>query len=241
MIAHRPGKWIVAAVLGMAVMGMAVMGLPSQARAGEPFELASVEVTDGLLLAMWQDLQSTMQSEKRIVARCRAEPNSCDSDAARRFIAIVKEGGSYEGLARIGRINRAVNFAIRPNTAAAVQTAWASPLQALAAGVGDCKQYAVLKYAALAEAGVAPDDLRLVIARMKRQPSSEATPTDHAMIAVRNNARWYILDNRTLVMIESRKLLEIAQPLFSLDHRGVRQFILPPQVAALAPCDEAGG
>ena len=36
-----------------------------------------------------------------------------------------------------------------------MRDAWTSPFAALAAGAGDCKQYAVLKYAALQAAGFA--------------------------------------------------------------------------------------
>ena len=47
----------------------------------------------------------------------------------------------------------------------------------------------------------------------------------HAMIAVRNQARWSILDNRSSVIVESSELLDYYEPEFTLDHRGVRQFI----------------
>jgi predicted transglutaminase-like cysteine proteinase len=137
--------------------------------------------------------------------------------------ALVKEGDRYEGLVRIGRINRAVNLAI----SAVIQTAWTSPLSALAAGVG--KQYAVLKYAVLEDAGFAPDDLRLVVVRVK------SLRNNHAVVAVRHAGQWFILDNRTLAVVESRKLLDYYQPLFMQDDRNGRQFVLPsgPKVAGL--------
>jgi predicted transglutaminase-like cysteine proteinase len=183
-----------------------------------PFGLPTLVVSEDSWLETWRDLQSRIQSEKRIIAQCRADPQSCTSPAALRFIALVKEGEQHEGLVRIGRINRAVNFAISART----QTAWTSPLSALAAGVGDCKQYAVLKYAVLEEAGFAPEDLRLVVVRIKSMRNN------HAVVAVRHAARWFILDNRTLAVVESRELLDYYLPLFTPDHRNVRQFVLPP-------------
>jgi len=143
----------------------------------DPFGLPTVVVSADSSWATWRELQSQIRSEKRIVAQCRAQPHACPSPAALRFIALVKEGDQHEGLVRIGRINRAVNLAI----SAVIQTAWTSPLSALAAGVGDCKQYAVLKYAVLEEAGFAPDDLRLVVVRVKSLRNNHAVVRCFAM------------------------------------------------------------
>ena len=210
-----------------------LLGLTAQADIDEPFGLPTVAAPDGPLSVTWRDLQSKIQSERSIIAQCRAEPDACSSPAALQFIAIVNEGAQYQGLTRIGRINRAVNFAIRPINPAApgdVGTKWTSPLTTLTAGIGDCKQYAVLKYAALSDAGIAPDDLRLVIVTIKSQRAN------HVVIAVRHAAHWFILDNRTLAVVESRELPDYL-PQFTLDHRGMRQFIPPssPQVAG-SPC-----
>jgi predicted transglutaminase-like cysteine proteinase len=48
---------------------------------------------------------------------------------------------------------------------------WASPLETLAKGRGDCEDYAIAKYASLLAAGVAPSRLRLVYVRAR-----QATP-----------------------------------------------------------------
>jgi predicted transglutaminase-like cysteine proteinase len=182
------------------------------------FGLPTVMVPEGQWWSTWRDLRSQMQSEKRIIDECRAEPEFCTSTAALRFNALVKEGEQYEGLVRIGRINRAVNFSIT----AANQPTWTSPLTALTAGVGDCKQYAILKYAVLEAAGFATDDLRLVVVRVK------SLRADHAVVAVRHAGKWLVLDNRTLAVVESSKLLDFYVPLFTLDDRSMTQFVLPP-------------
>ncbi len=224
------------------VLGLLLSGLSAQAGIDEPFGLAAVEVTDGPLWTTWQNLQAKMQSEKRVIAQCRAEPQSCTSQVAQRFIEIVKEGDRHEGLARIGRINRAANLAIFAVNAPAVQTIWTSPLESLAAGAGDCKQYAVLKYAALLDAGLSLDDLRLVIVNIVRRQTPDTQQAIHAVVAVRDKMLWYILDNRSLTVVESGNLADYYWPLFALDHRGVRQYIQPltPE-AALAFCNESAG
>lgn len=217
------------------------IGAAAQADSSEPFGLATIAAPEGPLWATWRKLQSEMQSEKHIVAQCRTAPRTCTSPAALRFIAIVNEGNHHAGLARIGRINRAVNLAIGAASAAAVQTTWNSPLQALAAGTGDCKLYAVLKYAVLEDAGFAASDLRLVIAGNRRQQVPAAMQTTHAFVAVHSGAEWIVLDNRSLAMIESKQLLDRYMPLFALDQRGVRQFVQPPIAdGPAAPCSESG-
>jgi predicted transglutaminase-like cysteine proteinase len=179
-----------------------------------------------------------MQAEGRVIARCRAEPDTCTSAAALQFIAIVKEGENHEGLSRIGRINRASNYSIRQldtSNPRGVLTRWTSPLDALGGGAGDCKQYAVVKYAAMREAGFAPSDVRLVIL------ATRSIRETHAVVVVRERGRWVILDNRTLELVDSRDLRDYL-PLFALDHRGVWQFVLPPGPSiAAGPCEKAVG
>jgi len=205
-----------------------LLGLTAQADLNEPFGRPTLLSTEVSLSATWQDLRLQTQSEQRVIAQCRADLQSCQSPAALQFLKIVKAGDQYKGHARLGHINRAVNLAIRSVKASTVQTPWTSPLEALADGFGDCKQIALLKYAALAEAGFSPNDLRLVIVKIKALQNEP-----HAMIAVRENARWSILDSRTMAIVESTKLVGYYEPELSLDHRGVRRFVQPFPMVAL--------
>ena len=218
-------------------MVLLLLGLTAQTDPAEPFGLATAAAPESPLSQTWRQLQSQIKAEQPIVAQCRADPLSCRSAPAAEFIAIVAEGAGYEGIARIGHINRAANLAIRavPNGMPdPTGDQWTSPLATLAAGAGDCKQFAVLKYAALEDAGLAPDDLRIVILQLRARPES------HAVVAVREEGRWLILDNRSLAVVESSELLRQSAPLYSLDHRGVRQFFEQPQVAFGDACTDNG-
>jgi predicted transglutaminase-like cysteine proteinase len=159
-----------------------------------------------------------MRADEQTVAACRGNP-ACGSSAALRFIAIVEGANRHQGLARIGQINRALNQAI-PAQRDGLGT-WKSPLAALASP-GDCKSYAVTKYAALAAAGIAPDDRRLVIVWEKARPAET-----HLVVAVRVDRRWLILDSRSLTMAESSGAGY--RPLQVIDHSGVRD--VPPSAA----------
>src|ERR1700730_6874712 len=70
----------------MVLISDASAAIAAQADISEPFELPTVAVSEGPWWASWRDLQSQIQSEKRIIAQCRAEPHSCTSPAALRFI-----------------------------------------------------------------------------------------------------------------------------------------------------------
>ncbi len=157
-----------------------------------------------------------MQADVGVMAYCRAAPQKCPLPAALRFNAIVDAARAREGRARIGAINRAINLAVRPlsdmdqHGAADV---WSSPLATFTSGAGDCEDYAIAKYVALRETGVAASDVRLIIAR------NDQMQEDHAVVAVRLAGRWLILDNRRMAMIEDRDF--DLKPLFALDPRGV--------------------
>jgi Bacterial transglutaminase-like cysteine proteinase BTLCP len=95
------------------------------------------------------------------VARCHAnEP--CPAPAE-RLIRLSREGACRSGRARVGLINRAVDLAITPVSDEAqwgVPDHWSNPFETLRSNRGDCEDYAIVKYAALLEAGVLKDDFR---------------------------------------------------------------------------------
>ena len=107
--------------------------------------------------AKWADLQSRIRSEDRTLAACRSGDGDCPA-AARRFLEIIELGRARQGRARIGEINRAVNLSIKPKSDLAQHgdgDFWSAPLATFTAGAGDCEDYAIAKYVALREAGIA--------------------------------------------------------------------------------------
>jgi predicted transglutaminase-like cysteine proteinase len=200
--------------------GGALMQPPVPAFAvAEPFGLKTVPVTGGELLAKWDGVTGEIRADSDVLVRCRAQPSSCPA-AAQKFLAVIAEGRAHEGRARVGLINRAINMAIAPMSDLAqwgVVDRWSAPLETLTTGRGDCEDYAIAKYVALVEAGVAADDVRLVIVR------DLAFEQDHAVIAVRLDGTWIMLDNRRLVLVQDVDMPGV-QPLFVLDDSGVKQF-----------------
>jgi predicted transglutaminase-like cysteine proteinase len=189
----------------------------------EPFGFDTVPVASGGILSKWNGVEADIQAESDILSRCRASAELCPA-AARNFLAIIALGKAQTGRARIGIINRAINLAIRPMSDLAqwgVIDRWSSPLETFTTGLGDCEDYAIAKYVALMQAGVAAEDIRLVVVR------DLAFGEDHAVVATRLNGDWIILDNRWLTLVEDSEMRRTV-PLFVLDQTGVKQVALSP-------------
>ena len=183
----------------------------------EPFGRQPLAAPPSEMSAKWAELHSRILSEDATLAACRSGEGACPA-AARRFLHIIELGRQRQGRARLGEINRAVNLSIKPSSQWARYAAddfWSTPIAALDAGAGDCKDYAIIKYVALLESGIAADDLRFVIVRDVK------LNTDHAVVAARLDEEWLVLDNRTLVMVNAAEARHY-DPLFVLDDRGVR-------------------
>jgi predicted transglutaminase-like cysteine proteinase len=190
--------------------------------AGEPFGLTTFRAPEGLLWVKWRAVERQSQAESAQVELCRADRASCLPHAS-HFLRLVEFAAARTGRARIELVNRAVNSAIRYTSDYSqhgVADLWTAPLATLATGRGDCEDYAIAKYVILRAAGVPAHDLRLVLVR------DRAARQDHAVLAVRDNGQWLVLDNRHATLAETGILPHFA-PLFALDHNGVSLFASP--------------
>jgi predicted transglutaminase-like cysteine proteinase len=175
-------------------------------------------VVGGPAVDEWTEAKAEIAHEFETLAHCRA--NDACSPAAQRLIDLSAEGAGRSGRAKVGWINRAVNLAIVPTSDEAqwgVADRWSAPFETLGTGRGDCEDYALVKYLALLEAGVSEDDMKLVIVK-NRFPNEE-----HAVLAVRVDGDWLILDNLTLTMVRDADFVR-ATPEFLLDRNGVKRF-----------------
>jgi predicted transglutaminase-like cysteine proteinase len=205
------------------------LGSMASARASEePFGLSTTALPESPVQEKWTVVEHDIAADMKIVTLCRSDRAHCPSAAALRFLSIIDSARGREGLARLGEINRSINLAIRPVSDLIqyhVEDLWSSPLATLAAGAGDCEDYAIAKFVALREAGVAPNDLRLII--MRNTLSGE----DHAVVAARFEDHWRLLDNRYLVMLDDVQIRRY-HPIFVIDEHEVRRFAEPPIVKA---------
>ena len=194
----------------------------------EPFGLSTATVTMGPVLEKWLNLQREVNDERRVLRMCEENRASCQSQAALQLLTIVDSGRALEGRARLGTINRAINLILKPVSDLALYGAedvWSSPLATLAIGAGDCEDYAIAKFVALQEAGVSPDDLRIVILR------DDLREEDHAVVAARLDGHWLTLDNRRMAMVEDDDVRRYRRPVFMLDRYGVKFYSDTPSIA----------
>ncbi|WP_342709006.1 transglutaminase-like cysteine peptidase [Bradyrhizobium sp. B124] len=196
----------------------------------EPFGLSTSLLADGGLRDKWLGVQRQLADELVQLAACESDRAGCASPEALRFLAIVDAGRARTGRARLGEINRAINLAIRPGSDLATYgepDVWATPLATFARGSGDCEDYAIAKFVALGKAGVAPEDLRIVV--MHDLLGGE----DHAVVAARLDGHWLTLDNRRMAMIEDADIRRF-RPTFVIDHNGVSRYVDAPLVIEAA-------
>jgi predicted transglutaminase-like cysteine proteinase len=185
----------------------------------EPFGLPVVTTSLGEFPAKWTELQLRIRADEATLAACSPNISHCP-ESARRFLSIIELGRIQHGRAQLGWINRAVNLAIKATSDWAqygYADFWASPLQTLSSGAGDCEDYAIVKYVALRHLGIAPDDLRLLIVRDNMRQAM------HAIVAVRYEYEWFILDNRTMAILNADQPRHY-NPLFAMDYLGVKAF-----------------
>jgi predicted transglutaminase-like cysteine proteinase len=196
-------------------------------RPHEPFGLSTELAPAGPLWVKWRGIDDDLAKDDAEIARCRADAATC-STAALTLVALIDEARTLEGRRQLGIVNRSLNLAIAYTSDMAqhgVVDRWSGALATLQRGRGDCEDYAIAKYYVLRAAGVSAEDLRLLIAHNYSDGDA------HAVLAVRRDGHWVILDNRKMVMLEDTGVRDL-QPLFALDGGGVRRFVAPVVMAA---------
>jgi predicted transglutaminase-like cysteine proteinase len=196
-------------------------------RSGEPFGLLTFKAPKSLVWLKWNKVEAEIKAEAPALARCRTDSDQC-TPAEARFADIIKQAQKLDGRAKLEFVNKRVNAAIRYTNDIAqwgVPDLWSPPLNAnhngsFDTGLGDCEDYAIAKYVALHEIGVSARDIQLLLVR------DNAVHLDHAVLAVRQDDHWLVLDNRWSRLVEDTDLREFA-PLFALNEDGVKLFAAP--------------
>lgn len=202
----------------------AARGATANMERSEPFGRLTFQTPQGPLWTKWRKVEAEIGAAAPAMAHCRANIRHCSPSAA-RFVAIVKQVAAREGKDRLAFANRRINASVRYQTDEAQWhrlDVWSAPLDvngkgSFDTGLGDCEDYAIAKYVALRAAGVAAEDLQLLMVR------DTSARTDHAVLAARDGGKWLLLDNRWSRLIDEEDAAFFV-PLFALNGGGVRSF-----------------
>ncbi|MDZ7890829.1 MAG: transglutaminase-like cysteine peptidase [Rhodoferax sp.] len=141
-------------------------------------------------------------------------------DAWRKLLPSLSELGDADRLKRVNSfVNQQVQFG--EDTSVWGQTDyWATPVETLGRGAGDCEDFAIAKYFTLLQVGMAPDKLRFIYVRAKTG-TSDATQA-HMVLAfyATPDAEPLVMDNLVgEIKLASRRPDLV--PVFSFNSTGV--------------------
>ncbi len=99
---------------------------------------------------------------------------------------------------------------------------WATPMESIGQGAGDCEDFAISKYFTLREAGVAPTKLRLIYVRASTGASAGAPSQAHMVLAyyAQPEAEPLVLDNLINDIRPASRRPDLV-PVFSFNSDGV--------------------
>lgn len=99
---------------------------------------------------------------------------------------------------------------------------WATPLETLGKGAGDCEDFAIAKYYSLREAGIPSVKLRLIYVRASTGTSESQVPQAHMVLAyyAQPEAEPLILDNLIGDIRPASRRPDLS-PVFSFNSEGV--------------------
>jgi predicted transglutaminase-like cysteine proteinase len=215
-LARVTGLLSIRAALATAITLLAITAAFPSDQPNNPFGEKTVAESIGSLVESWNTVREHIRLDDLIVSSCNSG-NASDCAAAGELMSIVDDARRYRGRAMIAHLNRSINLMIRPSDGN-----WSSALDILKSGSGDCRDYAIAKYAALLKAGVPPDRLRLIIVH------KTGSPEYHMVTGVFEDGQWLLLDNLTMMLVKDTDRRDYA-PNFVLDRTGVRRYLLAEQ------------
>lgn len=157
-------------------------------------------------------------------------PDTGTTDAATPLQALLAPLRQGSEAMRLEMANRFFNHRIAFGEDSAVwgqADYWASPLEALARGAGDCEDYAIAKYLSLVGSGVPASRLRLVYMLARTGQSGEpAAGQAHMVLAyyAQPGADPLILDNLVAEILPASRRPDLT-PVFSFNDEGLWQGI----------------
>lgn len=151
---------------------------------------------------------------------------------ARDLLALLQRISAADELAKVREVNDFYNRRIRYDTDWAIwnqENYWASPLQTLEKGRGDCEDYVIAKYFTLVAAGVPHARLRMAYVAISVPPAAPDRPGDtsvaHMVLAyyAQPGAEPLILDNVVSQIRPASQRQDLQPPTYMFNAQGAWQ------------------
>lgn len=141
------------------------------------------------------------------------------------WLATVSAARALSDEAKLQRINDFVNRSIDFEADASVwqqNDYWATPLETIGQGRGDCEDFTIMKYVSLRMAGVAESRLRLIYVKARLNAPGGPLQQAHMVLAyyATPNAEPLVLDNLEPTIHPASRRADL-QPVFSFNGEGI--------------------
>jgi len=163
------------------------------------------------LLAGGFDAGLAWDTDRMSVAAQRLGPRA--TAGVRALQPLLVAASEMEEGARLAAINQFFNRRIvfaEDEAVWGVADYWASPLELLDKGRGDCEDFAIAKYISLRELGFSQSDMRILVL------NDLNLRIPHAILIVYLNGRAFVLDNQ-IAQVVPTDVIRHYQPIFSIN------------------------
>src|SRR5262245_47177706 len=215
----RGGPRLAAALVLALLLPSAIREGSAKPAGARPFATAGAYSTDFTGFPKWRGMLERF-------ARELADPDASDVRVWHAFARSLARG---DRLAELRAVNAAVNAFpyVSDETNWGKIDFWETPIEFLHRA-GDCEDFAVTKYMALRELGVASADMRVAVV------DDHGLGTTHAVLLVAAGGGYYVLDNLNQ-QIQPIMALATYRPIYAINEHGWWNYGPPPAVSAAGP------
>lgn len=197
--------------------------MTDKAKVGDPsWQTAALRHSSVLLALLVLSFVGIADMEKMLATMQRYGGSASLFRDWRQLIDHSRVLGTQDKLRRVNEFfNRKIQFADDINIWGQTEY-WATPIETLAKGRGDCEDFTIAKYFTLLEAGFSNEQLRLIYVKAKIGGSASKITQAHMVLAYypEPDAEPLILDN-LITEIQPASRRPDLQPVFSFNSQGI--------------------
>jgi predicted transglutaminase-like cysteine proteinase len=164
-----------------------------------------------------------LNMERLIIAFQRYSPNSLQS--FQDWQTLLKTAQALPALEKIKKVNEFFNRRVHFEADQAIWAKsdyWATPLETLAKGKGDCEDFTIAKYFTLLSLNIPNDQLRLIYVKARIGGPASAIEQAHMVLAYYSapDAEPLVLDNLITDVRPASRRPDLT-PIFSFNRQGI--------------------